>query len=138
VVEGVGDHGCEYMTGGRVVVLGSTGRNFAAGMSGGIAYVLDDDGAFRSRVNTQLVGFDALDDGDRELLLALVSEHFERTASTVAGELLAAWNPSRFVKVMPHDYKRALAEVEEEVRYQDHAVSTGGTGFLTTESEEAA
>jgi glutamate synthase domain-containing protein 2/glutamate synthase domain-containing protein 1/glutamate synthase domain-containing protein 3 len=138
VVEGVGDHGCEYMTGGRVVVLGPTGRNFAAGMSGGIAYALDDDGAFRTRVNTQLVGFDPLDDADRELLLALVAEHFARTDSAVAGELLAAWDASRFVKVMPHDYKRALAEVEEEVRYQDHAVSTGGAGFLTTESEEAA
>jgi glutamate synthase (NADPH/NADH) large chain/glutamate synthase (ferredoxin) len=142
VVEGVGDHGCEYMTGGRVVVLGRTGRNFAAGMSGGIAYVLDEDGGFRRRCNTQLVGFDPLDDADLELLHALVSEHGARTGSMVAAALLADWTSSceRFVKVMPHDYKRALAEADgaDQVSYQDNPVSTGGTGFLTTESEEAA
>ena len=75
VVEGVGDHGCEYMTGGRVVVLGRTGRNFAAGMSGGIAYVLDEDGGFRGRCNDELVGFEAVDGEDADELRALVEEH---------------------------------------------------------------
>jgi glutamate synthase domain-containing protein 3 len=115
VVEGVGDHGCEYMTGGRVVVLGPTGLNFAAGMSGGIAYVLDVDGGFRDRCNTELVGFDDISANDAEELRALVSEHAERTGSPVASGLLERWDESlhRFVKVMPHDYKRALAELEE-------------------------
>jgi glutamate synthase (NADPH/NADH) large chain/glutamate synthase (ferredoxin) len=115
VVEGVGDHGCEYMTGGRVVVLGPTGLNFAAGMSGGIAYVLDHDGAFRSRCNTELVGFDEISGDDAEEIRGLVEEHLARTGSTVAAQLLAGWSESldRFVKVMPHDYKRALAELEE-------------------------
>jgi glutamate synthase domain-containing protein 3 len=128
VVEGVGDHGCEYMTGGRVVVIGPTGRNFAAGMSGGIAYVLDDDARFVQRCNTQLVGLEALDDADEAAIQALLAEHVERTGSPVAAALLADWNPLRFVKVIPHDYKRALAE----------PVSTGGGGFYTTETEEAA
>ena len=75
VVEGVGDHGCEYMTGGRVVVLGPTGRNFAAGMSGGIAYVLDEDGAFAPRCNTELVGLEALEGDGRGDVRALVAEH---------------------------------------------------------------
>jgi glutamate synthase domain-containing protein 2/glutamate synthase domain-containing protein 1/glutamate synthase domain-containing protein 3 len=128
VVEGVGDHGCEYMTGGVVVVLGPTGRNFAAGMSGGVAYVLDADGTFASRCNHELVGLEPAQD-DEELRV-LVEEHERRTGSTVAARLLADWEPSRFVKVMPHDYRRALAELA--------AVSAGGEGFYTTESEEAA
>ncbi len=138
VVEGVGDHGCEYMTGGRVVVLGPTGRNFAAGMSGGIVYVLDDDGAFAGRCNTQLVGLEALDVDDERIVIGLLAEHAERTGSPVAARIAADWNAARFVKVIPHDYKRALAELGDEVRYQDHPVSGGGTGFLTKESEEAA
>jgi glutamate synthase (NADPH/NADH) large chain/glutamate synthase (ferredoxin) len=139
VVEGVGDHGCEYMTGGRVVVLGPTGRNFAAGMSGGIAYVLDEEGAFAGRCNLQLVGLEALDADDESIVIALVEEHGERTGSPVAARLLADWNAARFVKVIPHDYKRALAELgDEEVRYHDHPVSAGGVGFVTKESEEAA
>ncbi len=138
VVEGVGDHGCEYMTGGHVVILGPTGRNFAAGMSGGIAYVLDDDGAFAGRCNPQLVGLEELGSDDEEVLRGLVVEHGERTASPVAAQLLAEWRPERFVKVMPHDYKRALAESGDEIRYEDHPVSAGGGGFLTKESEEAA
>ena len=84
VVEGIGDHGCEYMTGGRVVVLGPTGLNFAAGMSGGIAYVLDEDGGFRGRCNTELVGFEATRGGRAEELRALIAEHRERTGSPVA------------------------------------------------------
>jgi glutamate synthase domain-containing protein 2/glutamate synthase domain-containing protein 3 len=113
VVEGVGDHGCEYMTGGRVVVLGPTGLNFAAGMSGGVAYVLDVDGGFRGRCNTDLVGFDEIAPDEAEELRDFVDEHGERTGSEVAARVLADWPAAleRFVKVMPHDYKRALAEL---------------------------
>jgi glutamate synthase domain-containing protein 2/glutamate synthase domain-containing protein 1/glutamate synthase domain-containing protein 3 len=113
VVEGVGDHGCEYMTGGRVVVLGATGRNFAAGMSGGFAYVLDSDGGFRSRVNpTMLDQLEALSDEDSAEVRGLVQEHLDRTGSTVASGLLEDWEGARgrFVKVFPADYKRVLAE----------------------------
>ena len=112
VVEGVGDHGCEYMTGGRVVVLGPTGLNFAAGMSGGIAYVHDADGGFRGRCNTELVGFDAITPDESEELRGWIDEHRERTGSTVAARLLDDWQSTlnSVVKVMPHDYKRALAE----------------------------
>jgi len=138
VVEGLGDHGCEYMTGGRVVVLGPTGLNFAAGMSGGIAYVYDADGGFRGRCNTELVGFDAITPDESDELRGWVEEHRERTGSTVAARLLEDWQATlnRFVKVMPHDYKRALAE--GTAQRGDHAVSMGGAGFVTTESEEAA
>jgi glutamate synthase (NADPH) large chain len=113
VVEGVGDHGCEYMTGGRVVVLGPTGLNFAAGMSGGIAYVLDVDRGFHARCNTDLVGFEEIAPDEAEELRGYVAEHAERTGSAVAVGLLADWPAAleRFVKVMPHDYKRALAEL---------------------------
>jgi glutamate synthase domain-containing protein 2/glutamate synthase domain-containing protein 1/glutamate synthase domain-containing protein 3 len=113
VIEGVGDHGCEYMTGGRVVVLGETGRNFAAGMSGGFAYVLDADGQFRSRVNpTMLDQLEDLTDADAAEVRELVEEHRSRTGSTVAAELLEDWDAARakFVKVFPADYKRVLAE----------------------------
>jgi glutamate synthase domain-containing protein 2/glutamate synthase domain-containing protein 1/glutamate synthase domain-containing protein 3 len=116
VVEGVGDHGCEYMTGGRVVVLGPTGLNFAAGMSGGIAYVLDVDGGFRSRCNTELVGFDEITCDETLELRGWIEAHGELTGSPVAERLLADWDAqlARFVKVMPHDYKRALLEAEPE------------------------
>jgi glutamate synthase domain-containing protein 2/glutamate synthase domain-containing protein 3 len=112
VVEGVGDHGCEYMTGGRVVVLGPTGRNFAAGMSGGIAYVYDRDRAFKGRCNLELVDLEPLTDDDAADVKALISEHAQRTGSMVARNVLASWDRSseRFVKVMPRDFKRALAE----------------------------
>jgi glutamate synthase (NADPH/NADH) large chain/glutamate synthase (ferredoxin) len=114
VIEGVGDHGCEYMTGGRVVVLGPTGRNFAAGMSGGLAFVLDADGALRSRVNpTMLDQLEELSDDDAAEVRALVEEHAERTGSPVAQRVLEDWDAqrSRFVKVFPADYKRVLAEL---------------------------
>jgi glutamate synthase domain-containing protein 3 len=116
VVEGVGDHGCEYMTGGRVVVLGPTGLNFAAGMSGGIAYVLDVDGGFRSRCNTELVGFDEITCDEALELRGWIEQHGELTGSPVAERLLADWDAqlARFVKVMPHDYKRALLEAAPE------------------------
>jgi len=98
------------MTGGRVVVLGRTGRNFGAGMSGGIAYVLDVDGRFRSRLNTEMVAVEELDSDDREFLHDVVTRHRELTGSAVADRLLASWAPSvsRFRKVMPLDYKRVL------------------------------
>jgi glutamate synthase (NADPH/NADH) large chain/glutamate synthase (ferredoxin) len=113
VVEGVGDHGCEYMTGGRVVVLGPTGRNFAAGMSGGVAYVYDETGDFPTRrCNRTSVSFEEIDEADAIELRALVAEHEQRTGSTVAARLLADWETSlaRFVKVMPDDYRRVLDE----------------------------
>jgi glutamate synthase domain-containing protein 2/glutamate synthase domain-containing protein 3 len=113
VVEGLGDHGCEYMTGGRVVVLGRTGRNFAAGMSGGIAYVYDVDRRFEGRCNLELVELEELSEEDEAEVRELISEHAARTGSLVARNVLASWDRTareRFVKVMPRDYKRALAE----------------------------
>ena len=113
VVEGVGDHGCEYMTGGRVVILGPTGRNFAAGMSGGVAYVLDEDGTFRDRCNLGLVDLEPLvATADMEEAKALIERHQRRTGSAVAERILAHWDEARdtFVKVMPRDYKRVLAQ----------------------------
>ncbi|WP_037577432.1 glutamate synthase large subunit [Phaeacidiphilus oryzae] len=108
VAEGVGDHGCEYMTGGHAVVLGETGRNFAAGMSGGVAYVLD---LRPSNVNTELVGIEAPDKADRKWLHEVVQQHFEETGSQVAEELLADWGTgvARFTKIMPTNYKAVLA-----------------------------
>jgi glutamate synthase (NADPH/NADH) large chain/glutamate synthase (ferredoxin) len=118
VVEGVGDHGCEYMTGGRVVVLGRTGRNFAAGMSGGVAYVFDEDGSFHERCNMGMVGFDEISAADAAELRALIEEHRRRTDSPVAERVLADFDGllqrGTFVKIMPHDYKRVLRETEEE------------------------
>jgi glutamate synthase domain-containing protein 2/glutamate synthase domain-containing protein 1/glutamate synthase domain-containing protein 3 len=113
VVEGVGDHGCEYMTGGRVVVLGPTGRNFGAGMSGGIAYVYDVSKRFARRCNPELVDLEAVNPEDEAELKALIEEHRMRTGSLVARNALAQWERGareKFVKVMPRDYKRALAE----------------------------
>ena len=111
MVEGIGDHGCEYMTGGRVVVLGRTGRNFAAGMSGGIAYVLDTDRDFRSRCNTGMVDLEPLLPKDIALLRGLVERHVEHTRSEYAARLLEEWATvlPTFVKVMPRDYRRVLA-----------------------------
>jgi glutamate synthase (ferredoxin) len=118
VVEGVGDHGCEYMTGGRVVVLGPAGRNFAAGMSGGYAYVLDEDGSFPSRCNKAMVGLYPLDDPEEvEKVRSLILRHAQYTQSQKAWRVLALWEEMlpRFVKVLPHDFKRAL-EAERKVR----------------------
>jgi glutamate synthase (NADPH/NADH) large chain len=114
VVEGVGDHGCEYMTGGTVVVLGSTGRNFAAGMSGGYAYVLDLDGEFKKRCNHAMVDLEPLaDPEDDARLRRLIESHQKHTGSKRAAEVLAAWSQYRgkFVKVFPKEYRRALAEL---------------------------
>jgi glutamate synthase domain-containing protein 2/glutamate synthase domain-containing protein 3 len=112
VVEGVGDHGCEYMTGGRVVVLGRTGRNFAAGMSGGIAYVLDMEGDFTSRVNSREIDFDPLDDEDIETIQRLVRRHFQYTRSVRADDVLRKWDTyaPKFVKCFPVEYKMALSD----------------------------
>jgi len=114
VVEAVGDHGCEYMTGGRVVVLGPTGRNFAAGMSGGIAYVLDEAGDFAGKVNAQMVSLERLEDAaEITALRRLVERHLEHTSSSRARQVLDAWDESvpKFVKVIPRDYKRMLAAI---------------------------
>ncbi|MBU6239163.1 MAG: glutamate synthase large subunit [Planctomycetes bacterium] len=116
VIEGVGDHGCEYMTGGRVVILGKTGRNFAAGMSGGIAYVVDDIDSLRIRTNLGTVELEHLaDEEDIQEVHHLVLKHAELTGSTVAKKLLVDWQKSigRFVKVMPTDYKRVLMESKQ-------------------------
>ncbi len=113
MVEGVGDHGCEYMTGGRVVVLGDTGRNFAAGMSGGIAYVWDHRGDFASKVNQAMVELEHMEaDEDIAELKGLIERHRDYTGSTVAERLLGDWDMtlSQFVKVMPVDFKRVLEE----------------------------
>jgi glutamate synthase (NADPH/NADH) large chain len=137
VIEGTGDHGCEYMTGGTVVVLGRTGRNFAAGMSGGIAYVYDEDGLFRERCNTSMVTLEPVlteaeqesveaalvaankgqlrhtGKGDDEILRGLVERHLRFTGSTLALALLDEWEAARakFVKVFPNEYRRALTEM---------------------------
>ena len=121
VVEGVGDHGCEYMTGGTAVILGQTGRNFAAGMSGGVAYVLDDDKDFASKCNMEMVELETVESAeDIAHLKGLISEHQETTQSDVAEGLLADWDGAlkRFVKVMPVDYKQMQG-------YMSQARSTG-------------
>ncbi len=133
VVEGVGDHACEYMTGGRVVVLGATGRNFGAGMSGGIAYVYDPMQVFPANVNRELVDLDALDDEDVETLRDLVRRHQVETGSTVAANILDRWhdNVRHFQKVMPKDYKRVLdaaRRAEEQGISVDEAVMAAAHG----------
>ena len=144
VVEGTGDHGCEYMTGGTVVVLGTTGRNFAAGMSGGIAYVYDPDGEFAKRCNTAMISLEQVQPShdqevqidraiwhspirggegrtDEEILKSLIERHFKYTGSTRARNLLDAWGNSRskFVKVFPNEYKRALRELYVEAQARE-------------------
>ena len=111
VVEAVGDHGCEYMTGGRVLVLGATGRNFAAGMSGGIAWVYDEDGGFVGRCNLEMVALEPLSDGDEaDEVRGLLARHAELTGSDRAAAILDGWDAARgrFVRVIPHDYRRVL------------------------------
>jgi len=112
VVEGVGDHGCEYMTGGRVVVLGQTGRNFGAGMSGGIAYVLDDAGTFKNKCNMNMVELDKISEEDAEVIKNLLSNHYRYTKSNIAKDILDDFKSraKKFVKVMPLEYKRILQE----------------------------
>jgi glutamate synthase (NADPH/NADH) large chain len=118
VVEGLGDHGCEYMTGGRVAILGRTGRNFGAGMSGGIAYVLDEDGLFHTRCNPSMIDLEAVTaPGDQKELQELILKHYQYTGSQIAEDILLNW-PSylaRFIKVTPREYRRALAQLAQEV-----------------------
>ena len=128
VVEGVGDHGCEYMTGGRVVVLGPTGRNFAAGMSGGVAYVLDVDGRFASRCNTAMVGLGPVEDAELLMVRRLVEKHTELTGSALGRRVLEQWAGQPFVRVMPNDYRRML-EAQARMRAR---------GLLPDEAEMAA
>jgi glutamate synthase (NADPH) large chain len=152
VVEGTGDHGCEYMTGGTVLVLGKTGRNFAAGMSGGIAYVYDEDGQFASRCNTSMVSLERVgtaaeqkagktrlhkDQADETLLKKLLEEHNRWTGSKRARELLDSWATSRtkFVKVFPNEYKRALAEMYER---EVEAASTGNNAHVAMKHDSVA
>ena len=117
VVEGIGDHGCEYMTGGRVVILGSTGRNFAAGMSGGLAYVYDVDGKFPSLCNQEMIDLDPLDKDDIRELKEMISRHYTYTGSTVAKFVLEDFENQlhNFVKVFPKDYKKVLSEKKAHV-----------------------
>ncbi|HVT10304.1 MAG TPA: glutamate synthase-related protein, partial [Polyangia bacterium] len=131
VVEGVGDHGCEYMTGGRVVIIGATGRNFAAGMSGGVAYVVDEAGTFEKRCNKEMVGLSKLDDPEEITAVhTLISRHAQLTGSKRAQEILANWTnwTPFFVRVMPNDYRRVL-EAQKKMRE---------TGLSQEEAEMAA
>ena len=134
VVEGVGDHGCEYMTGGRVVILGRTGRNFAAGMSGGVAYLLDEEGGFERRCNKGMVDLEPLEAAeDIKLVQDLIRKHAEYTQSTRATKVLANWDRmlSKFVRVVPRDYKRALNAMkiaQEQGIPWERAVMVGAHG----------
>ncbi len=133
VVEGVGDHGCEYMTGGRVVVLGDTGRNFAAGMSGGIAYVYDPFGKLPANLNTELVDPDEVDSDDLEFLHGIIDKHGNETDSPVAAAILADWDNTKdkFIKVMPRDFKKVLAAIEsaeKDGRNVDEAIMEAARG----------
>ncbi|MGD0335547.1 MAG: glutamate synthase large subunit [Candidatus Omnitrophota bacterium] len=112
VVEGVGDHGCEYMTGGRVVILGETGRNFAAGMSGGIAYVYDINGNFKKKCNMEMVTFEKADDEDIQTIRLLLENHYRYTQSRIAKDILDDFTAKlkKFIKIMPLEYKRILQE----------------------------
>ncbi|ARK12451.1 glutamate synthase large subunit [Fibrella sp. ES10-3-2-2] len=133
VVEGVGDHGLEYMTGGLAIILGKTGQNFAAGMSGGVAYVYDADGTFAPKVNREMVSLDVLNDEDQGIVRQYVEKHFQHTTSNVALSLIQDWDAQigKFVKVLPDDFKQALASrgiaLSDQIRdksvvYQDIVV----------------
>ncbi len=128
VVEGVGDHGCEYMTGGRVIVLGRTGRNFAAGMSGGVAYVFDRDGDFGKRCNREMVDLETIVEGDElDFIQVTIVKHVTYTGSRYAEAILGDWEQlhRRFVKVMPREYKRALAEqAKKKLREMEIGIET--------------
>jgi len=127
VIEGVGDHGCEYMTGGRVVVLGPTGRNFAAGMSGGLAYVFDHDGNFKNRCNMGMVDlFSVEQKSDMEELKRLIENHAKYTDSPVAKKILDQWTQTlpKFIKVYPRDYRRVLEEASQIKATSDQQPAT--------------
>jgi glutamate synthase (ferredoxin) len=136
VVESVGDHGCEYMTGGRVVVLGATGRNFAAGMSGGVAYILDEKGDFATRCNKQMVGLEKLEDPQEiEMVRQMIDRHARYTRSDKAFKVLALWEQMvpKFVKVMPKDYKRVLTAIKRV----EQAGLTGEQAIMAAFEENA-
>jgi glutamate synthase domain-containing protein 3 len=135
VIEGVGDHGCEYMTGGHVLVLGRTGRNFAAGMSGGLAYVFDEAGDFKTRCNLGMVELEALSPEDAQFVAGLLKEHHARTGSPQAAELLASWDKAqtRFVKVVPTEYRRILGELAK----QEKAPQSGSLPVIQPEAKPA-
>jgi glutamate synthase (NADPH) large chain len=118
IVEGVGDHGCEYMTGGKVVILGPTGRNFAAGMSGGVAFVYDPASALGDNLNAEMVDLDAMDDDDINWLHGMIQAHVDATDSAVGQRVLTDWENElkNFVKVMPRDFKRVLQAIAEAER----------------------
>ncbi len=127
VIEGLGDHGCEYMTGGTVVVLGETGKNFAAGMSGGVAFVYNPKGTFERRVNAEMVDLDPLDATDYEQLITLIRRHFHYTGSNTALQMLNKWTAiqSYFIKVMPRDYKAVLLKKRSQVVEHKEGVLRG-------------
>jgi glutamate synthase (NADPH/NADH) large chain len=137
VVEGVGDHGCEYMTGGAIVVLGETGKNFAAGMSGGVAYVYDPDGTFAEKANTGMVSIrDELDGKDRGMITRLVENHAAYTGSERASELLENWDDelSNFTVVMPDAYAEVISDRErDDVRNEPPAAATPKAGAADEE-----
>ena len=116
VVEGVGDHGCEYMTGGNVLILGEIGRNFGAGMSGGIAYILKTENFSEKNFNMEMINFDKIDNQDIDLIYSLLKNHYSNTASKVAENIISKWNSEKknFVKIMPIEYKAALEKLKEE------------------------
>jgi len=133
VVEGVGDHGCEYMTGGKIVILGATGRNFGAGMSGGEAYVFDPDGVFPADLNTEMVDLEELSGADRDWLHEMVERHRSATDSDVATRILADWpnQVGHFAKVMPREYKRVLLAIdtaEKDGTNVDEAIMAAANG----------
>ena len=133
VVEGVGDHGCEYMTGGKVVILGETGRNFGAGMSGGVAFVFDPNSTFEANLNTELVDIEALEGDEFAWLKDAVTRHRDQTGSEVAERILADWSQqvNHFVKVMPRDYKKvllAISEAEKNGADVDEAIMEAARG----------
>ena len=131
VVEGVGDHGCEYMTGGTVVVLGDIGRNFAAGMSGGVAYVWDVNKTFVKNCNMEMVMLDTLDDEDETLLREMIESHQKFTNSELAAHVLSYWPTAykSFIKVMPIDYKAVLEKRKAEKKAAALKSSVGNTDF---------
>jgi glutamate synthase (NADPH/NADH) large chain len=133
VVEGVGDHGCEYMTGGKVVILGPTGRNFAAGMSGGVAYVYDPRGALPENLNAEMVELEELDENDLDFLHRMLTKHVDATDSVPGTRILTHWAHERqhFIKVMPRDFKRvleAIAEAEQIGTDVDEAIMAAAHG----------
>ena len=117
IVEGIGDHGCEYMTGGTVIILGDFGRNFAAGMSGGIAYIYNKNGYFdEKKFNLEMVELESLKKEDIKIVKKIIQNHFNYTNSSVAKNIITSWNNEikNFIKIMPSDYKRALEMIKKE------------------------